>query len=147
MWMVVLLLVVVGAVGFLRSRRTPPAVGRSIWTRLGSQTWSFALLGVGLLACAAVFVLVAWFFSDDLRCPVDGEDSNYGEAEWSWFPIGTTCRWTEAQNGFTGSEGPGWLPTLLIAAMVVGAGLAMLRAVGISRSDRSEPPRADGADR
>lgn len=83
-----------------------------------------------VLACAALFVLGAWYLSGDLRCPArpeDGpEESNYGEAEWAWFPIGTTCRWTEAVNGFDRVEEPGWAPTILIATMVVAGSVLVL---------------------
>lgn len=83
-------------------------------------------LGIGVLACAAFFVVGGWYFSDDLRCPASPDESNYGEAEWRWFPIGTTCRWTEAKNGFDRVEEPGWAPTILIATMLVtGSGLVL----------------------
>jgi hypothetical protein len=92
-----------------------------------------------VLASAGFFVVGAWYFSDDLRCPArpeDGpEESNYGEAEWAWFPIGTTCRWTEADNGFDRVEEPGWAPTILIAAMVV-TGLGLVLTSSPTGSDR-----------
>lgn len=87
------------------------------------------ILGIAVLTSAALFVLGAWYFSDSLRCPArpeDGpEESNYGEAEWAWFPIGTTCTWTEQDNGFDRVEEPGWAPTILIAVMVA-TGLGLL---------------------
>lgn len=103
------------------------SVARLAWTKSGTQEGSLLLLGLALLAGATLIVSAARYLSDDLRCPVDGEESNYGEAQWSWFPIGTTCRWTAAQNGFDGVEGPGWMPTLLIASMV-GVGLGLVSA-------------------
>jgi hypothetical protein len=97
------------------------------------------LLGIAVLASAAVLVFGAWYFSDGLRCPGTPEDgageSNYGEAEWAWFPIGTTCRWTEADNGFDRIEEPGWAPTILIAAMLT-TGLGLVLTSSPRRSDR-----------
>lgn len=82
--------------------------------------------GVALLVGAVLLVLAAWFFSDDLNCEADAGESNYGEAEWSWFPVGTTCRWTEEVNGFDRFEEPGWAPTVVLAGMfLTGLGLAL----------------------
>ena len=93
-----------------------------------------------MLVCAALFVIGAWYFSNEVRCPARPEDgageSNYGEAEWAWFPVGTTCRWTEAENGFDRVEQPGWAPTILIAAMVT-TGLGLVVSSTPSRSNRN----------
>ena len=86
------------------------------------------LLGAGLVFGVVVLVLAANYLSRDaLRCEdalVDG-GSNYGEAEWSWVPLGTTCHWTEERHGIDRVEEPGWGPTLLVGAMFV-TGLGLL---------------------
>jgi len=94
-----------------------------------------------VLACAALFVFGARFLSGNTSCPARPEafegESNYGEAEWTWFPVGTTCRWTEVENGFDRVEEPGWAPTILIAAMLT-TGLGLVLSSSSTRSDRAE---------
>lgn len=92
------------------------------------------LLGVGLVVGAVLLVLAAKYLSEDsLRCEdaiVDG-GSNYGEAEWSWVPLGTACRWTEERHGIDRVEEPGWGPTIIVGGMfVTGLGLLGRRSGG-----------------
>jgi hypothetical protein len=98
-------------------------------------------LGLAGLACAALLVFGAWFFSSNLSCPARPEtfegESNYGKAEWGWFPIGTTCRWTEAENGFDRVEEPAWAPTILVVTMLT-TGLGLVAISELARSGRSE---------
>lgn len=86
------------------------------------------LLGAGLVIGALLLVLAANYLSrDSLHCEdafVDG-GSNYGEAEWSWVPLGTGCRWTGDRHGVDRVEEPGWGPTVIVGGMFV-TGLGLL---------------------
>lgn len=82
---------------------------------LRRRATTVAALGAALVLGAALLVLGAHSMSSDLKCESDAGDSNYGEAEWTWVPLGTTCRWTEERNGFDRVEEIGWGPTAVVA--------------------------------
>ena len=99
--------------------------GKPPWTQ-GRWRGRCRVLGVALLACAVLLAGAAWFSSSDLRCEAQPGISEHGRAEWSWFPVGTTCRWTEVSNGFDRVEDPGPAPTIVIAGLLVtGLGLVL----------------------
>lgn len=93
-------------------------------------------LGMALVICAVLLVLAANYLSDDLRCEVEPDTSTYGEAEWSWLPLGTGCHWTEERNGFDRVEDPGWGPTLVVGGMMV-TGLLLLWTPKVRRPGNS----------
>lgn len=100
-------------------------------------------LGAGLLVCAVLLVLAANYLSSDLHCEdafVDG-GSNHGEAEWSWVPLGTRCRWTEERHGIDRVDDPGWGPTIISGGMAV-TGLALCATPKRRRSRHTAKPDA-----
>ncbi len=85
------------------------------------------LLGAGLLVGAVLLVLAMNFISRDSSCEdafIDG-GSNYGEAAWSWVPLGTSCRWTEERHRIDRVKEPGWGLTATVGGMFV-TGLGLL---------------------
>ncbi len=90
--------------------------------------WPYALLLAGLmflcvLAAGGVLLAVEGFLADN-GCEDFGA-SNYGDFEWSLWPLGSSCTYTEAENGVNARVGPGpttsvWLVSLvaLLAAVV-----------------------------
>ena len=98
------------------------------------------MAGCAAIAIAGVLALGlnrwdAWW--GDLGCAADVGDSNYGEYQWSWWPVGGSCRWTETINGFNGFEGPDWSMTAVIGgSALVGFGL-VASSVAIALRSRS----------
>lgn len=90
------------------------------------RRWTFILLSVGWLLTGLVGALAVSFalFADDLWCEHETGDSDFGDATWSWWPLGIECTWTEPSNTVTDHEGPPWWPTVFTATYFsAGAGL------------------------
>jgi hypothetical protein len=82
------------------------------------------LVGLGLVAVALETQ------SSPLSCEAKAGDSNYGRAEFSWFPLGTECIWTQQPNGFDGHEDAGWGLTAYVGVVLtagLGIGYAFVR--------------------
>jgi hypothetical protein len=69
-----------------------------------------------------------------LACEAKMGDSNYGQADWSWFPLGNDCTWTRQSNGFDGHRSAGWYLTAYVAVVLV-AGVGVV--YGIVRYARA----------
>lgn len=95
-------------------------------------------LGMAVLSLAAVALLA--LTNGDLPCPApsDHGDSNFGQAKWSWLPLGNECTFTTATNGFDDQDGPGWGLTIFFAGTVaggIGVGYGHFRFLRPSRAD------------
>jgi hypothetical protein len=76
------------------------------------------VVAVGLVAVVGFERLAL----DDLSCPVPGVESLYGEVSWQAWPPGQVC----SLNGRTFSEPPAYRGWLIVAEVVVGAGLVVV---------------------
>jgi hypothetical protein len=83
------------------------------------------LLAVGWVLTGVVGALaVATFHDDELWCEHETGDSDFGDASWSWWPLGIECTWTEPTNLVTDHEDSPWGPTVFTALyLTVGAAL------------------------
>ena len=84
----------------------------------GTLLAMIGLAGVGLLYGAFLV------FIDDLACPTQGADSNWGQLSWSFMPPGPRCTWTQEMNGINRIQGPGpvmsvWLLVLIGLTIVL----------------------------
>jgi hypothetical protein len=88
--------------------------------------WRFLVLAVAWVVTGMVGALAvsAALYLDDTLCEHETGDSDFGDASWSWWPLGIRCTWTEPSNLVTDHEDPSWGPTALTALyLATGVGL------------------------
>lgn len=97
-----------------RTKRIMLVVATLVW--LQALVW-FSVL----LAADAVFS------RSDLHCPINRDESTYGEASWGWSPPGLRCTFGPELTG-TGEarvDGPSELRSVaIVAVLVAGVSLA-----------------------
>jgi hypothetical protein len=90
------------------------------------------VMWLGFLGLAMLAVGLEALTGSDLGCEAKAGDSNYGQAGWSWLPLGSECTWTQQGNGFDGHEEPGWgltayVGVVLVAGVGIGIGYSFVR--------------------
>lgn len=82
--------------------------------------WALVLLGwIGSL-------VVEWFFTSDVACPLDPNTSVYGTAQWSWLPPGRVCAW-QVPGGTHTDGAPASRVGMLLLFALWGASLLLVR--------------------
>jgi hypothetical protein len=100
--------------------RPPPRRGIGVLLWLSFVVW-LGGAGVGMLALGLEMREAS---AGSLACEAKAGDSNYGQSEWSWFPLGLDCTWTRQSNGFDAHDRAGWGLTAYMAGVVaLGAGI------------------------
>lgn len=106
------------------------------------EGWVVWALVVGWVLTGLVGTLgvAALLYGDDLWCEHATGDSDFGEASWSWWPVGLECTWSEAEgNLVTDHQEPTWGPTA-ITVVYVGAGITLARWARDRRRHRTTAP-------
>lgn len=83
----------VAATGGDRSSQIPPVSRRSNVFRV---TWLVLAVGWTCLAVLYATYLALVVAGSPFACPDPFDDSNYGQAQWSWEHMGNTCTFTHA---------------------------------------------------
>jgi hypothetical protein len=101
-----------------------------------------AITSVVAVWCVCTFFVVGWIAyaarsEPATSCQQEPGDSNYGEASWTWFPLGLECTYTEEANGIDEHEPADWGLTVVVAGLA-GSGVVIH---GARRGvDRQRPP-------
>ena len=89
----------------------------------------FLLWSVFALAWIGSVITEQALFGDSVGCELSSGTSIFGEAGWSWFPLGRTCTWLI--DGVTVVDHPS-LTELLIPATLLAWLVTLLRVPGAS---------------
>lgn len=93
--------------------------------RLRFLPWS-----VLVVAWIGSIVVEQVLFGDSIGCELSPGTSVFGDAGWSWFPLGRTCTWLI--DGVTVIDHPSLIELLIPATLLVWL-VALLRAPGTPR--------------
>ena len=90
------------------------------------RRWLFLVLAVGWLLTGLVGGLAVSLvlYAGDTGCEHETGDSDFGDASWSWWPLGIQCTWTEPPNLVSDHEDPSRGATAF-TALYLAAGMAL----------------------